>query len=644
MSAAANNAAVPSTNTLGTPAASVSAFGNPAPTPSAFGNTHPYSAYRPVVSNLHSGKHQRQHLYQPFVSSNRSSFRHSSDPPNPLLHLYLLCLDSFPSARLLLLLPPSFPRRPSNLPYLCPPISATNRANHLSSAVAQNCLWALLEEAVFIMMRVYRLWDHKPTIRKMLPVMFVACVIGTLVVAVLAVLALMRTRFEAIPPQIMVCVVTGVPKTIPSALGILLLFNLLVILVSIYNALENPRRYEGEIFDSLRRDGSRVYLCVSLLWVLLLITSLVAEISVFFPIFMFTTSVIALICFTDLYNWTTDCARIRKSPFVRASPNVYHLRWPIIIRKVYAAYVNKLYYVRASVPNDNTAAATALILWDHCLTLDEELAAIWRSFKGQNLTKVIYIMNRHLTEVVMLYTTYIFTGWEGSTANEVKLGVSVILADSKRPPIHMFVVARPFSGYLPFTQPFWLAFYSFSLFITLRAYRLWDHRQTRHRVLLTVFVGCITGTFALSVITVLLLLRSRVQLPLSEDVCAVHLRVPKTLSFMMGIMLFFNLFVVWVTLYNALEIPHQSEHEVLHSLRRDGARLYLMVSFLWMLLLIASVTIEMRSFFSILMLVWALKANIAARMQLRIETLRFSVTADPVIIYAGQEGWHSGYI
>ncbi|KAK0190349.1 hypothetical protein F5146DRAFT_1193883 [Armillaria mellea] len=207
-------------------------------------------------------------------------------------------------------------------------------------------------------------------------------------------------------------------------------------------------------------------------------------------------------------------------------------------------------------------AATVLILWDHCLTLDEELAAIWRSFKGQNLTKVIYIMNRYFTEAVMLYTTYVFTGWGGSMANE-----------------------------------------------------------TIHRMLAAVFVGCITGTFALSVMTVLLLLKSRVQLPLSEDVCAVHLRVPKTIAFMMGIMLFFNLFVVFVTLYNALEIPRRSEHEILDSLRRDGTRLYLI-----------------RSFFSILMLVWALKANIAARMHLRIETLRFSVTAEPVVIYTGQEG------
>ncbi|KAK0491617.1 hypothetical protein IW261DRAFT_1438635 [Armillaria novae-zelandiae] len=141
----------------------------------------------------------------------------------------------------------------------------------------------------FIMMRVYRLWDHKPIVRRILPVLFVACLIGTFVSAVLASLAFLRTRIEVTAPNILVCATTEVPKTIPSAIGILLLFNLLVILVSIYNALENPRRYEGEIFNSLRRDGSRVYLVSSVpfpsvLWVLLLITSLVVEVGIKFDI------------------------------------------------------------------------------------------------------------------------------------------------------------------------------------------------------------------------------------------------------------------------------------------------------------------------------------------------------------------------
>ncbi|KAK0443941.1 uncharacterized protein EV420DRAFT_1649049 [Desarmillaria tabescens] len=83
----------------------------------------------------------------------------------------------------------------------------------------------------------------------------------------------------------------GYLKTIPSALGILLLFNVLVIFISFYNALENPRRYQSEVFDSLRRDGARIYLIISFLYVPPLLASLVADIPVFFPIFILVCSV-----------------------------------------------------------------------------------------------------------------------------------------------------------------------------------------------------------------------------------------------------------------------------------------------------------------------------------------------------------------
>ncbi len=79
--------------------------------------------------------------------------------------------------------------------------------------------------------------------------------------------------------KVIVCAVTGVPKTIPSTMGILvsllyreyasadsrpqLIFNLLVILVSVYNTLENPRRSEREVLNPLRGHSTRVYLVSS---------------------------------------------------------------------------------------------------------------------------------------------------------------------------------------------------------------------------------------------------------------------------------------------------------------------------------------------------------------------------------------------
>ncbi|SJL02630.1 uncharacterized protein ARMOST_05962 [Armillaria ostoyae] len=141
----------------------------------------------------------------------------------------------------------------------------------------------------FIMMRAYRLWDHKPIVRRVLLVMFVTCTAGGFIFAVMTDLTFSRTRIE-LPPTIMACAYFEVPKTVPSALGFLMAFNILVIVVSIYNALESPRRYENEVFYSLRRDGARIYWFVSFLWMVLLITSLVAELPLFFPIFSLVSS------------------------------------------------------------------------------------------------------------------------------------------------------------------------------------------------------------------------------------------------------------------------------------------------------------------------------------------------------------------
>ncbi|KAK0190233.1 hypothetical protein F5146DRAFT_1043401 [Armillaria mellea] len=150
-----------------------------------------------------------------------------------------------------------------------------------------------------IMLRAYRLWDHKQVMRRMLLAVFVACMTGSLVLAVRMALTLSRTQI-VLPPTVIVCAVPDVPKTTPFLTGVLLLFNLFVISVSFYNALEEPRRHESEVFNALRRDGVKVYIVSRLLspsdvllWVLLLFTSVFAEMWVYFPILILAWSVAA---------------------------------------------------------------------------------------------------------------------------------------------------------------------------------------------------------------------------------------------------------------------------------------------------------------------------------------------------------------
>ncbi|SJL02629.1 uncharacterized protein ARMOST_05961 [Armillaria ostoyae] len=170
----------------------------------------------------------------------------------------------------------------------------------------------------------------------------------------------------------------------------------------------------------------------------------------------------------------------------------------------------------------------------------------------------------------------------------------------------------------------------------LRAYRLWDHKQTIRRVLLAVFVACMTVTFVLSVMMVLTLSRTQIVLPPKVATCSVP-EIPKTTPFLMGILLLFNLFVISVSFYNALEEPRRRESEVFDSLRRDGVKTYFIVSLLWVLLLITSLIAEMWVFFPILVLGWSVTTNLTSRMHLRIESLRLSSIAHPTMIYTTQE-------
>lgn len=256
-------------------------------------------------------------------------------------------------------------------------------------------------------------------------------------------------------------------------------------------------------------------------------------------------------------------------------------------------------------------AAAVLVIWDHCLTLDEEVADMWRCFEGHIATKIVYIMNRYFTEVVLLYTAYVMGG---ATGNE------------------------------DCAKMFWLFIMSAMVlasisqsFIMLSAYRLWDHKPIVRKLLPVVLVISVAGAFVLSVMSVLILLRTQIEVPYNYYkviVCAVT-GVPKTIPSTMGILLIFNLLVILVSVYNTLENPRRSEREVLNPLRGHSTRVYLFVSFLCVVLLITSLVAEIQVFFPILILTSALKANLTSRMHLRIE--RLSHTLYPVVICTAQE-------
>lgn len=250
-----------------------------------------------------------------------------------------------------------------------------------------------------------------------------------------------------------------------------------------------------------------------------------------------------------------------------------------------------------------------LMLWDHCLMFGEEVTAIWSPLDERILTKVVHILNRYFTEAILIYRVYVTIELAKVTSGEDQCTAVVWLAN-----ISAVIIASISQFY-----------------IMMRVYRLWDHRQHVRRTLLVAFSICITALTVLSILSVLSYLNSGAD---SQSGCAIG-RIPRTVVCTIGVLLLFNVFVIFMTVYNALEKPRRSENELLDSLRCDGARIYLGICILWLILLVCSVTIEATSFLSVLTLVCSLNANLATRVHLRIEGLRRLFPKRPVTIYRG---------
>ncbi|KAK0445807.1 hypothetical protein EV421DRAFT_1734459 [Armillaria borealis] len=252
------------------------------------------------------------------------------------------------------------------------------------------------------------------------------------------------------------------------------------------------------------------------------------------------------------------------------------------------------------------AVAMVLMLWDHCLMLDEEVAIMWSPRNGRILTKVVHVLNRYFAEAVLMYRLYVTDALAHYTVSE---GCKAV--------------------WLASTSATLIASIS-QFYIMMHAYRLWDHRVSVRRTLLVVFGICLTAVTILSGLLVWTYLKTGAK---SQNSCSTE-AVPKTITCIIGISLVFSVFVVLITIYN-LEEPRRPENDLLDSLRRDSARIYFVICVLWLLLLVLSVTIEARLFFALFTLALSLNANIAARVHLRVDGLRLLFHRRPVMIYRG---------
>ncbi|KAF8634057.1 hypothetical protein AX17_004321 [Amanita inopinata Kibby_2008] len=167
--------------------------------------------------------------------------------------------------------------------YIASVISATRQSNASVSSLAPRCLifvWIFsISASVFttlshfaVIFRIYLLWDRRRTVGYLLAISFLLAVSGIGAFAVLSVVQVTPHLVYFAPLR--ACYLGILPKAFPATLGIISLYDLFLIALTIFNSLHVPRRHDIEVIRSLQNDSALAFILLFLLRLLNLIVSI----------------------------------------------------------------------------------------------------------------------------------------------------------------------------------------------------------------------------------------------------------------------------------------------------------------------------------------------------------------------------------
>ncbi|KAJ7149196.1 hypothetical protein C8R43DRAFT_1128565 [Mycena crocata] len=291
-----------------------------------------------------------------------------------------------------------------------------------------------------------------------------------------------------------------------------------------------------------------------------------------------------------------------------------------------------------------SAVAFVILVYDHLLSIDSERRTIWANENAHWHSRLTFFINRYSTEAVIGYVVYgkqrtleISDGhswWlypDSGDWDKFDSGHSGVSLRERVPGSLM-------SSYRSCRRFIWLfgmasvVFGAISHFvIILRIYALWDRRKKVAQILITVFVVCISTTTILGIFCAIQL-QSRVFYVESLRTCAFGTK-PVVLSVMLGVLSCFDLFIVVVTVCNALERPHLTNIEVVSALQIDGLKYFAAIFALRLADLIFSIYRSPAECFIAITLVWALCSIINSQLHMRLEQLALPYNRGPVVMW-----------
>ncbi|KAJ7187949.1 hypothetical protein C8R46DRAFT_1241434 [Mycena filopes] len=131
-------------------------------------------------------------------------------------------------------------------------------------------------------MRVYILWDRRERIKWVLLYTFGAALAISLVFSVITVLQIQGSAVYNV--LIHMCGVTQKPWALAVVLGVWVLFDFLIIVLAVCNALEVPHHTQTDVVIALEHDGARMFLGLLLLRIANFVVAILAH-----PTYCFVT-------------------------------------------------------------------------------------------------------------------------------------------------------------------------------------------------------------------------------------------------------------------------------------------------------------------------------------------------------------------
>ncbi|KAJ7464793.1 hypothetical protein B0H11DRAFT_2198006 [Mycena galericulata] len=243
-----------------------------------------------------------------------------------------------------------------------------------------------------------------------------------------------------------------------------------------------------------------------------------------------------------------------------------------------------------------TAFGLVSMVYDHFLTFGEEARVIWGNPKTRAVSKVVFGINRYLPEAVISYTVYVFSGSD------------------------FYLNDRSCGDFLWFFGASSMLFGAIShSIVVLRIYTLWDERTTVARLLVGIFFVCIVATTVMGII-------SELQLqPLFKFsgvfTTCILLSKPRILIVVFGTQSFFDIVIIAISVYNALERPHRDHSDVVSALQNDGLKFLVTLFALRTSYFISSLAGNPGQCFAIVATCWSFTSIIGARLHLRLDNL-----------------------